>query len=116
MNLVCINCPKGCHLVVENVDGNITVTGNTCKRGETYAINELTNPLRMVTTTIDIESKKYKRLPVITSKPIPKGKMMELMESLKDVNVKAPIKLNDVVVSNILDLGIDLIASKSIEE
>ena len=116
MNLVCINCPRGCHLIVEENDGKISVTGNSCVRGETYAINELTNPLRTVTTTVDIESNKYRRLPVITSAPIPKSKMMDLMKSLKDVKVTAPIKLNDVVVKNILGMGVDLIASKSIEE
>ena len=116
MNLVCINCPRGCHLVVNKNGESISVSGNFCKRGETYAINELTNPLRTVTTTVEVISKKYKRLPVITSAPVPKDKMMELMKSLKGVCVNAPVKINDVVVKDILGLGIDLIASKSIDE
>jgi len=116
MNLVCINCPRGCHLKVEKVNEQIIVEGNFCNRGETYAVNELTNPQRIVTTTIDIESKQYHRLPVITSNTIPKDKMMDLMVALKDVKVKAPIKRNDIIVNNILNLGVDIIASKTINE
>lgn len=116
MELICINCPRGCHLNVVNENGEIKVSGNFCKRGETYAINELTNPLRVVTTTIGIESKRYSRLPLITSKPIPKDKMMELVKSLKDLKVKAPVKIGDVVLYNVLGLNIDLLSSKSIDE
>lgn len=116
MNLVCINCPRGCHLTVEKINDEIKVEGNFCPRGQTYAINELTNPLRMVTTTIAIESNIYSRLPVITSAPIPKDMIMELMVALKNVKVVAPIKINDVVVKNILGLDVDIIASKSIEQ
>ena len=116
MKLVCINCPRGCNLNVENNKGEIVVTGNFCKRGEQYAINELTNPLRMVTTTVHIESDNYERLPVITSKPVPKDRVMDVMKYLKDVKVKAPIKLNDVIVDNVLDLDVNIIASKSIDK
>lgn len=116
MNLVCINCPRGCKLEVENINGEIQVTGNFCPRGKQYAINEMTNPLRTVTTTVRVASKKYSRLPVITSSPIPKAKIMDVCKALKDTQVKAPIKLGDVVVSNIIGLGSDIIASKSIDE
>lgn len=116
MNLVCINCPRGCHLVADEINGKVVVEGNFCPKGETYAINELTNPLRVVTTTLEIESKLYRRLPVITSSPIPKARVADLMKSLKDVKVKAPIKMGEVIINNILDLNIDLIASKSINE
>lgn len=116
MNLVCINCPRGCRLEVENNNGEINVTGNFCPRGKNYAINELTNPLRTVTTTVGIVSKKYNRLPVITSTQIPKARIMDVCKALKGIEVKAPIKLGDVIVANILDLGSDIIASKTIEE
>lgn len=116
MKLVCINCPRGCHLEVEEVNGEIKVTGNSCPRGEQYAINELTNPLRTLTTTIRIDSKLYDRLPVITTSPIPKGRVMEAVKALKNVEVKAPVKINDVIVKNILGLDVDIIASKTISE
>ena len=116
MKLICINCPRGCHLDVENINGEIKVSGNFCPRGEQYAINELTNPLRTVTTTVAIDSKYYERLPVITSSPIPKAKIMDVCKALKDINAKAPIKIGDVIVKDILGLGSDIIASKSIEK
>lgn len=116
MNLICINCPRGCKLEVENINGEIKVTGNSCPRGEQYAINEMTNPLRTLTTTVAIDSDIYERLPVITSSPLPKGKLMEAVKALKDVKVKAPIKMGDVVLSNILGLNIDIVASKTIEK
>ena len=116
MKLVCINCPRGCNLNVENINGEIKVTGNFCPRGEKYAINELTNPLRTLTTTVAIKSNNYERLPVISSSPLPKDKVMEAIKALKNVEVKAPIKMGDVIVSNIIGLDVDIIASKSIEK
>lgn len=116
MNLVCINCPKGCHLVVENINGEIRVSGNSCPRGEQYAINEMTNPLRTVTTTVSIVSNVYDRLPVITSSPVPKAKIMEVCKALKGAEVKAPIKMGDIVVENILGLNVNIVASKSIDK
>ena len=116
MKLVCINCPRGCNLNVENINGEIKVTGNFCPRGEKYAISELTNPLRTLTTTVAIKSENYERLPVISSSPLPKDKVMKAIKALKNVEVKAPIKMGDVIVSNIIELGVDIIASKSIIE
>ena len=116
MKLVCINCPRGCNLEVENINGEIKVSGNFCPRGEQYAINEMTNPLRTVTTTVGIVSEKYTRLPVITSKPIPKGRIMDVIKALKGIEIKTPICIGDVIVENILDLGSDIIASKSIDK
>lgn len=116
MKLVCINCPRGCHLNVEKVDEKIIVEGNSCPRGETYAINELTNPLRVITTTIDIESNKYSRLPVISSSALPKDKMMDVMKALKNVSVKAPINRGDIIVKDIIGLNVDIVSSKTIKE
>lgn len=114
MKLVCINCPRGCHLTVEKIDDEVAVTGNFCPRGKDYAINEMTNPLRTVTTTLPIDSDTYARLPVMTSVPIPKDRIMDVMRYLKDVKVIAPIKRNDVIVENILGLESDIVASKTI--
>ena len=116
MNLVCINCPKGCKLEVEKINGEYVVKGNSCPRGEKYAINEISNPLRTVTTTIEITSKMYKRLPVITTNQVPKDKVIDVVRALKNVQVKAPIKMGDIIVKNILDLNSDIVASKTINE
>ena len=114
MNLICINCPRGCHLQVEKDGDKIKVSGNACPRGYTYAYNEMTNPLRTLTSTIEVESDDYRRLPVISSATLPKGKIMDAMKELKDVKAKAPVHMGDVVLENVLGLGIDMIASKSI--
>ena len=116
MNLICINCPKGCHLTVEENAGEIRVSGNSCPRGMTYAINEMTNPLRTLTTTVAVVSKNHSRLPVISSKPLPKGKLMDVMKELKGVEIKAPVHMGDVIIKDILGLNLDIVASKSIEE
>ena len=105
--MICINCPLGCHLTIEKHEDIIEVSGNTCPRGKQYAINELTNPTRTLTTTIRIKNAIYECLPVISSKPVPKDKI------LKDVEVTSPVKINEVIVKNILDLDIDIIASRS---
>ena len=116
MNLICINCPKGCHMIVEEVDGEVKVSGNSCPRGVIYATNELKNPLRTLTTTVAVESKDHRRLPVISSSPLPKGKLLDVMKQLKGVEVKAPVHIGDVIVKDVLGLNADIIASKSIEQ
>ena len=116
MELVCINCPRGCHLNVEKINDEIVVSGNTCPRGKTYAVNELTNPLRVLTTTVSVESEYEERLPVISSAPLPKDRVMDVVKALKEVSVSAPVKMKDVIVKNILGLDIDIIASKTIKQ
>ena len=103
MNLICINCPKGCHLTVEEVNGEVKVEGNSCPRGVVYATNELKNPLRTLTSTVPIDSDTCARLPI-----------MDIMKDLKDVKVKAPVYMGDIVLENIEGLGINMIASKTI--
>lgn len=113
MELVCINCPLGCHLTAIKNGNEIKVTGNNCPRGEAYAINEMTCPMRTLTTTVRIKGSIHDSLPVITSGQIPKEKMFDVMKALKDVEVIAPIKVNDIIVKNICDLGVDIVASRN---
>ena len=109
--MICIVCPRGCHL---QINENHQVTGNSCKKGEEYAINELTNPKRMVTTTVKIKSEISKRLPVITSREVPKDKMFEVIEALRNIQVLPPIQVSDVILKNICDLNVDIIATRTI--
>lgn len=108
---ICIVCPRGCHI---SVDENMNVTGNTCPRGKEYAINEMTHPTRMITSTVAIESPELRRLPVMTSAPIPKDRIFDVMEEINKVRAKAPVKIHDVVISNVLGLGVDIIATRNI--
>jgi CxxC motif-containing protein len=112
--LICITCPKGCHLKVDE-ENDFSVKGNSCPKGAEYGKNELKNPVRVVTSTVKTTSDKYPRCPVKTKGAIPKGKMFEVMSLLNEITLTTPIKSGDVIISNILDTGIDLIACKSIE-
>ena len=110
---ICIECPKGCHL---KIDDDLNVTGNTCIRGKNYAINEVTNPKRMVTSTVKIESQLVERLPVITEFEIPKGMMFDVVKALNNVTVKAPVKIHDIIVENVCNTGVNIIATRTIEK
>lgn len=113
--LVCIVCPMGCNLnITENEDGFI-VKGNTCKRGEKYGIQEMTNPKRMITTTVKLKNSYLQLLPVKTEDSIPKEMIFNIMKELDKVSVSAPINSGDIIVKNILNTGINIISTKTIE-
>ena len=116
MNLVCINCPRGCKLTVEEVNGEVQVSGNFCPRGINYGVSELKNPLRTLTTTVPISSKKHQRLPIMSAQPLPKGMIMEAMKALKDVRVEAPVRAGDVIVAKVAGTDCDMVAAKTISE
>lgn len=114
-NLICISCPLGCHLEVTKLaNGEIQVEGNNCKRGITYGINEVTAPMRVLTTTVKCENGDWNRLPVKTKEPIPKGSLQKAMEVINQITVKAPVKIGDIIVKNILGTGVDVVACRSI--
>lgn len=113
--LTCIVCPMGCHLNVEQSEDGFKVEGNTCKRGEKYAVQELTNPTRVITTTVKLENSYLQLLPVKTEDPIPKGMIFDIMEALDKVRVNAPVKVGDVIVENILDTGVNVISAKTMD-
>ena len=116
--MACIVCPMSCHLTITLGEENevICVSGNTCKRGENYARNEMTNPQRMLTSTVVLENGPYRRLPVILSGEISKDKMFDVMDALKDVVVYAPIRINDIIIENVCGLSVNVIASRSVEK
>lgn len=112
----CIVCPMSCLITVEQNDITkeiLSVTGNTCKRGEHYVYNELTHPTRQLTSTVQIENALYRRLPVILSGEIPKEQIFNVMEEIHKANVTAPIKKGDVIIANVCDLAVDVVASRS---
>ena len=110
--LTCIVCPRGCRL---KVDDNMEVSGNACPRGKIYAINELTHPTRTITSSIRVTNRPYTLVSVKTSNPIPKDKMFEVMDEINKLSVPAPTRIGDVVASNILGLGVDILITKNID-
>jgi len=115
VNLICIGCPLGCPLTVE-MEGNEvkSVAGNTCPRGDAYAKKELTNPTRIVTSTVRVAGGKLAMVSVKTQSDIPKGKIFDCVKALKDVEVVAPVKIGDVIVENVAGTGVNVIATKNV--
>ena len=114
----CIVCPIGCHLEAElNEQGEIlSVSGNTCRRGETYIRNEVTDPRRTLTSTVRLAGAVHdKFLPVKTDGPISKGRLFEAMEVLSKITVNAPVKRGDVIWENVNGSGVNVIASESLD-
>lgn len=115
IELTCIGCPMGCPLVVEMENGAVSkVTGNTCPRGDAYGHKEVTNPTRIVTSTVRVEGG---TLPVVSCKTrtdIPKGKIFDVARALKTVTVPAPVTIGQVLVDNVADTGVEIIATKNV--
>lgn len=110
--LICITCPRGCHL---SVDENLKkVTGNSCPRGEVYGLQEVLDPKRVITSTVVIKGADLKRLPVRTDKPIAKKLMMDVMKVLDEVIVESPVKCGDVIIKNILGTDVNIISSRDL--
>ncbi|HCJ41209.1 DUF1667 domain-containing protein [uncultured Ruminococcus sp.] len=112
--LTCINCPMGCELNVE-VDGDkvISVSGNTCKRGEIYAHSEISAPTRTVTTTII--SAEGRPVPVKTAQPIPKGMLFECTAAIKSAEVHLPVKVGQIIIEDLLGTGAQVTATKTVK-
>jgi CxxC motif-containing protein len=114
--LICIGCPMGCPIVVEMEDGKVlSVTGNTCPRGESYARKEVTNPTRIVTTTVRVDGGKVPMINVKTEQDIPKDKIFECIAALRGVTVKAPVHIGDIILENVADTGVNIVAAGNVE-
>ncbi|MDR0643186.1 MAG: DUF1667 domain-containing protein [Treponema sp.] len=110
---ICIVCPNSCRLTVTENDGKITVSGNECSRGEKHGIHEYREPTRMLTTTVAISGGILPRLPVISAGEIPKTRIRDCLEVLYKMKLSAPLRCGDIIVKNICDTGVDVVASRS---
>lgn len=108
----CIVCPRGCRLTI---DDNLNVTGNTCPRGKQYAIDEVTNPKRMITSIVRVKNRENEVVSVKTSNAIPKGMIFDVMNEINKVQVNAPTKIGDIAIKNVLDTGVDIVITKNIK-
>ena len=111
-NLTCIICPKGCSLCAEINGEQISVTGNTCPKGEEYAINECLHPMRTVTATVRVANRYNTMVSVKTREPVPKENMMDVMAALRKISVEAPVSIGDVVIGGLF--GTDIVITKDI--
>jgi CxxC motif-containing protein len=111
MNITCIVCPNGCRLTVDNSGGEIKVEGAQCKKGIDFAKNELTNPMRSLTTTVKTAFEDFPQLPVKTSGDLPKGKMLDAMKKIKTVFVTRRLQTGEIVLPDVF--GVDVVATAS---
>lgn len=111
--MVCVSCPMGCAITVDLDDNNevISVTGNTCPRGDKYARQECTHPERMLTSTVKVEGGRLPVVPVKSASPIPKEMLFDAMKEINKVTLKAPVTFGDVAVKDILGTGIDIVVT-----
>ena len=115
IELTCIGCPMGCQLIVTMEDGAVvSITGNTCPRGDAYARKEVTAPTRIVTSTVRVTGGTLAMVSCKTRSDIPKGKIFDVVRALKDVEVPAPITIGQVLAENVAGTGVDIIATKNI--
>ena len=111
--LICIVCPKGCHLKVDE-ENDYAVTGNSCPRGAEYGRVELTHPTRVVTSTVRCTGGAHPRCPVKTSGPIPKELIFQAMGCLDGITLTAPVRVGDVVVPDVCGTGVDFVATRNL--
>lgn len=111
--LICIVCPKGCHLKVDE-NNDYSVTGNSCPRGVEYGKKELIAPTRVITSTVKVRGAIYSRCPVKTAAPIPKELIFDAMKLLNDVELESPVRVGDIVVEDICGTGIAFVAARNL--
>ena len=115
INLICIQCPMGCHLEVTKADdGSVSVSGNTCPRGEAYGTKEVTTPTRTVTSIVKVTNGEIPVVSVKTASDIPKEKIFDVMKEIRAAVTEAPVAIGDVVIENAAGTGVNVVATKDI--
>jgi CxxC motif-containing protein len=111
---ICIVCPKSCKgsVCVENEEV-VKTEGYDCKNGDKYAVNEYTDPKRMLTTTVTINNGLFGMLPVVATDDISKNKFFDCINYLYGISVDAPVTVGEIIAENICDTGVDIIAARS---
>ena len=116
----CIVCPRGCALVAVPDGATYSISGHACARGEEWGVQEAVQPLRSLTTTVRVvlpdgsDSKRRPRLPVRSSSDMPLARVLEAMEAIDAVEVRAPVRAGDVVLADLMGLGVDMLAADSL--
>ncbi|MBO4453176.1 MAG: DUF1667 domain-containing protein [Clostridia bacterium] len=110
--MICIICPRGCRLTVD--EETLEVKGNTCPRGAEYGKNEVVSPMRTVTGSVRVEGGIHPMLAVRTDRPVPKGKMADIMKELHKTRAFSPVKRGQIIIENVCGTGANIIASRDI--
>jgi CxxC motif-containing protein len=113
--IICITCPMGCTLEVTHEGKTITkVDGEQCKRGLEYAQAELTDPRRMVPSTVKVRGGVHPLVPVCTAAPIPKPLIFDLLAELRNVELQAPVQIGQVVLGDAFGTGVDVLTTRNL--
>ncbi len=114
--ITCIVCPIGCKILVRtNGEEFAVIKGHKCKKGIEYARNEALDPRRMLTTSVLVKNGDWPLVSVKSSQPIPKEKLFVVLQKIKKAAVNAPVILGEIVIKNVADTGIDIIATKTVQ-
>ncbi len=109
----CKVCPVNCELTIEkDIDDSYIVTGNNCGRGVDYGIKAMTTPSRILTGRVLLKNGNMGRLPVKTTGVVPEDRIEECLAIFNSTTVTAPIKMGTIIIENILDLNVDVIAAR----
>lgn len=114
--IICIVCPKGCRIKAgRGADGKPVIEGNECKRGYLYVLEELTNPKRMLTTTVRTENLIFRTLPVRSDQPLPRDMLFSCMDVINQTRINYPVKAHDIIIENILNTGVNIISERDLK-
>ena len=116
VEITCISCPMGCdvELEIDDSDEIVDMDGATCKAGEKYVQEEYYNPTRILPTTARVKGGVLPLVPVKTDEAMPKELLEEAMEEIAKVELEAPVELGDIVIENILDTGVNIVATRDL--
>ncbi len=113
--MTCTKCPRGCQLLVDIDSGRVVgVTGNRCSKGEEYARLEVEHPMRILTSSVLTDGLEMKMAPIKTSGPVPKEKLMSVMGEVLSARVRRPMNVGDIVIPDVLGLGVDIVVTRSV--
>ncbi len=115
-HFTCVTCPVGCEIDVELRDGEVlSLTGNRCAKGKDFVLQELEEPMRVLTTTVPIEGAKWAMLPVRTDRSIPRRLFFEVMGEVGGVQLQAPVQVSDVILEDVAGTGANIIATRNMK-
>ena len=110
-NLTCIVCPMGCRMTVEETPDGLRVTGNTCPRGEKYAIQEVTLPTRVITSSVKLTGGALPLCPVKTASAVPKAMIPQCLAAIRAIRAAAPVRIGQVLAEDLAGTGVALVAT-----
>ena len=113
---VCISCPVGCRLTVWDDEGEVKVSGNTCKRGQLYGVQEFTAPMRTVTSSVPVIHGQQAMCSVKTAQPVPKERVDDVLRAIRGLSVKAPVAVGDVLLEDAAGTGAQVVATRKVED